>query len=139
MSDFTPFVWRDPAPGNRVANLVPVTGFTVGRHGRVKLAIQTRSISICLVKLEGVEKYRTRKPPHMYHSTILPTEACRGALSFFLVNVSVSWSDIRLNLDLLSAIRQLGHRYGYHGEGGSHAGHIRSKTPTLASLCSSEC
>jgi len=88
VSDFTPFVWRDPAPGNRVANLVPVTGFTVWRHGRVKLAIQTRSISICLVKLEGVEKYRTRKPPHMYHSTILPTEACRGALSFFLVNVS---------------------------------------------------
>ncbi len=36
MSDFTPFVWLNPDPGNRVANLVEVTGFTMGDGGYLR-------------------------------------------------------------------------------------------------------
>ena len=85
-----------------------------------------------MIQLEEVEKYRTRKPPQSYHSTILPTEACRGALSFFLVNVSFHGQTSAWIWSLLSAIGQLGHWYGYHGEGGSHAGHIRRKNSNIS-------
>ena len=36
VSDFTPFVWLNPDRGNRVANLVEVTGLTVGDGGYLR-------------------------------------------------------------------------------------------------------
>ena len=45
VSDFTAFVWLNPDRGNRVANLVEVTGFTVGDGGYLRFPR----------KFEGVE------------------------------------------------------------------------------------
>ena len=58
VSDFTPFVWLNPDRGNRVANLVEVTGFTVGDGGYLRFPR----------KFEAVEfRWKNLSQPRLFH------------------------------------------------------------------------
>ena len=120
---------------NRVANLVPVTGFTVGRHGRVKLVIQTRSISICLREL------RNTGPVSPHICTILQSFLQEHVEVLFLFSWWTCRFMVRHPLEFEVFYPQFDNWVtdtDIMVKVESHAGHIRRKTPTKASLCS-EC